>query len=59
VAIVSHGDVIRAALLFAFGMPLDFYSRIEVAFASLSTIRLDGAGIRVSGLNEWPRLPPP
>jgi probable phosphoglycerate mutase len=59
VAIVSHGDVIRAALLFALGMPLDFYSRLEVAFASLSTIRLDGAGIRVSALNEWPRLPPP
>jgi broad specificity phosphatase PhoE len=59
VVVVSHGDVIRAGLLFALGMPLDFYSRIEVAFASLSTIRLDGAGIRVSGLNEWPRLPPP
>jgi broad specificity phosphatase PhoE len=57
IAIVSHGDVIRAALLFALGMPLDFYSRIEIAFASLSTVRLDGAGIRVSGLNEWPRLP--
>jgi broad specificity phosphatase PhoE len=57
VVAVSHGDVIRAALLFALGMPLDFYSRIEIAFASLSTIRLDGAGIRVCGLNEWPRLP--
>ena len=57
VVVVSHGDVIRAALLFALGMPLDFYSRIEIAFASLSTIRLDGAGIRVSALNEWPRLP--
>ena len=57
VAIVSHGDVIKAALLFALGMPPDFYSRIEIAFASLSTIRLDNAGIRVSGLNEWPRLP--
>jgi broad specificity phosphatase PhoE len=57
VVIVSHGDVIRAGLLFALGMPLDFYSRIEVAFASLSTIRLDSSGIRVSGLNEWPRVP--
>ena len=56
VLIVSHGDVIRAALLFALGMPLDFYSRIEIAFASLSTIRLDGSGTRVAGLNEWPRL---
>jgi broad specificity phosphatase PhoE len=56
VVVVSHGDVIRAALLFALGMPLDFYSRIEIAFASTSTIRLDSSGIRVSGLNEWPRL---
>jgi broad specificity phosphatase PhoE len=57
--IVSHGDVIRAGLLFALGMPLDFYSRIEVALASLSTIRLDASGIRVVTLNEWPRLPAP
>jgi probable phosphoglycerate mutase len=59
VVIVSHGDVIRAALLFALGMPLDFYSRIEVAFASISTIRLDPTGIRVLALNEGPRLPTP
>ena len=57
VVLVSHGDVIRAGLLFALGMPLDFYSRIEVALASLSTIRLDDSGIRVVALNEWPRLP--
>ena len=56
--IISHGDVIRAALLFALGMPLDFYARIEVALASISTIRLDDSGIRVLALNEWPRLPP-
>jgi broad specificity phosphatase PhoE len=56
VLIVSHGDVIRAALLFALGMPLDLYSRIEVAPASISTIRLDDAGIRVLVLNECPRL---
>ena len=58
VVIISHGDVIRAALLFALGMPLDFYSRIEVALASISTIRLDSGGIRVLALNEAPRLPP-
>ena len=57
VVIVSHGDVIRSALLFALGMPLDFYSRIEVGLASLSTIRLDASGIRVLALNEGPRLP--
>ena len=53
--IVSHGDVIRAGLLFALGMPLDFGSRIEVGLASLSTIRLDGSGIRVLALNDRPR----
>ena len=55
VAVVSHGDVIRAALVFALGMPLDFYGRIEVATASLSTMRIDANGIRVIAINE--RLP--
>ena len=56
VLIVSHGDVIRAALLFALGMPLDFFSRIEVGLASLSTIQIDNFGIRVLAVNEGPRL---
>jgi probable phosphoglycerate mutase len=54
--LVSHGDVIRSALVFALGMPLDFYGRIEVAQGSISTIRLDPGGIRVLALNERPRL---
>jgi len=54
--IVSHGDVIRSALVFALGMPLDFYGRIEVAQGSLSTIRLDDGGIRVVSINERPRV---
>jgi probable phosphomutase (TIGR03848 family) len=52
VVVVSHGDVIRAALVFALGMPLDFYARIEVATASLSTMRIDANGIRVIAVNE-------
>jgi broad specificity phosphatase PhoE len=59
VLIVSHGDVIRAALLFALGMPLDFYSRIEVGLASINTIHIDDSGIRVLAVNERPRLAPP
>jgi probable phosphoglycerate mutase len=55
VVVVSHGDVIRAALLFALGMPLDLYNRIEIATASLSTVRLDDGGIRVPTVNERPR----
>ena len=57
--IVSHGDVIRAAVLFALGMPIDSYSRFEIGLASTSTIRIDDSGIRVSVLNERPRLAPP
>jgi probable phosphoglycerate mutase len=56
VAVVSHGDVIRAALVFALGMPLDFYHRIEVAQASLSTIRIEPNLIRVLRINERPPL---
>jgi broad specificity phosphatase PhoE len=55
VVVVSHGDVIRAALLFALGMPLDLYNRIEVGTASVSTIRIDDSGVRVHAVNERPR----
>lgn len=58
VLIVSHGDVIRAALLFALGMPLDFFSRLEIGLASLSTIQIDDFGIRVVAVNERPRIAP-
>ena len=58
VVVVSHGDVIRAALLFALGMPLDLYARLEIGLASLSTVRIDDLGMRVTTLNERPRLTP-
>jgi broad specificity phosphatase PhoE len=56
VVLVSHGDVIRSALVFLLGMPLDFYNRIEVVQGSISTVRLDAGGIRVLALSERPRL---
>jgi probable phosphoglycerate mutase len=56
VAVVSHGDVLRAALLFALAMPLDLYNRIEVGTASISTVRIDDNLIRVLAINERPRL---
>jgi len=52
VVLTSHGDVIRAALVFCLGMPLDFYGRIEVGTGSLSTMRIDATGIRVIAINE-------
>jgi broad specificity phosphatase PhoE len=56
VVVVSHGDVIRSALLFALGMPLDAYGRIEIAQGSISTLRIDTGGIRILAINERPRL---
>jgi probable phosphoglycerate mutase len=40
VAVVSHGDVIRAMLLYVLGMPIDFYDRLEVSPARISLIEL-------------------
>ena len=57
VVLVSHGDVIRAVLLFALGMPLDFYNRIEIGQGSISTISIGASGIRVLALSERPRPP--
>jgi broad specificity phosphatase PhoE len=42
VAVVSHGDVIRAALMFFLGIPLDFVHRLEISPASISIVTLDG-----------------
>ena len=57
VVLVSHGDVIRSALVFLLGMPLDFYNRVEIGQGSISTIRIDTSGIRILALNDRPRLP--
>ena len=55
VVVVSHGDVIRSALLYALGMPLDAYNSIEIGQGSISTIRIDAGGLRVLAMNERPR----
>jgi broad specificity phosphatase PhoE len=57
VVLVSHGDVIRAALVYLLGMPLDFYGRIEVGTGSISTARITGAGICVTAINQRPHPP--
>ena len=56
VVLVSHGDVIRSMLIFALGMPLDFYNRIEVVQGSLSTIQIEPDRIRVIRISERPLL---
>jgi probable phosphoglycerate mutase len=52
VALVSHGDVIRAALLFYLGAPLDSMLRLEISPASVSTLVLDDSSARILQINR-------
>jgi len=54
VALVSHGDPIKAAVLYYLGMPLDLFPRIEVSTGSISRLEVEEWGPRVVGLNEVP-----
>jgi probable phosphoglycerate mutase len=52
IAIFSHGDPIRAALMHFLGMPLDFVHRLEISPASISVLTLDDFGAQICRLNE-------
>ena len=56
VLIASHGDVIRALVCYAFGMPLDFFARIEIAPASITCLELGEHAPRVTRLNDCAHL---
>ena len=52
VAVVTHGDVIRAVLMLLLGMPLDHILRLEINPASVSEISM-GSGLPVvHGVNQ-------
>lgn len=62
VALVSHGDVIKAAVAYFLGVPLDLFSRIEIGLASVSVISLGSLGPWVLCVNhsgETLPMPPP
>jgi broad specificity phosphatase PhoE len=52
VVVVSHAEPIRAALLYYSRIPLDDFLCIDVAPASISTLAVDQAGIRVIRINQ-------
>ncbi len=54
VALFSHGDPIRSALMFYLGMPLDFVHRLEISPASVSIITLGASGPQVLCANWSP-----
>ena len=56
VAIVSHGDPIRAALNYFLGSPIDLFLRLEISIGSVSVVTLSEHDVRILRLNEVPRL---
>jgi probable phosphoglycerate mutase len=56
VAIVSHSDVIKAALSHYLGAPLDLLQRIEISPASVSILALHEWGAQVMRLNDTGEL---
>ncbi len=52
IAIFSHADPIRAAVLYFAGMPIDFFHRLDIAPASLSAIALRPSGPALLKVND-------
>jgi broad specificity phosphatase PhoE len=57
VALVSHGDVIKAAVAYFLGVPLDLFLRIEISPASVSVVAIADYGPWVLGVNHVGELP--
>jgi broad specificity phosphatase PhoE len=56
IAIVSHADVIRGAVLHYLGIPLDHYHRITISPASVTAFAFGGDAPRVLHMNWSPHL---
>jgi probable phosphoglycerate mutase len=57
VAVVSHGDPLRAAVAYFLGIPLDLVLRFEISPASVSVVQLHDWGARVLCVNETGEIP--
>lgn len=58
VALYAHGDVLKVALAWHLGMPLDFFSRIVLSPASVSVVEISDGQARVLGINQRHHLGP-
>jgi probable phosphoglycerate mutase len=55
VALVTHAEVIRSAVLHYLGLSLDAFQRLEISPASITTLVLDGETTTVHSINERDR----
>ena len=58
IAIFSHGDPIRSALVYYLGMPLDLLVRLEVSPGSYSILTVEGWGAEILAINRLPASDP-
>jgi len=56
IAIYSHGDVIKAALAYFMGVPLDLFQRIEIGLSSASVVTIGDYGPWVLCVNNCGRI---
>jgi broad specificity phosphatase PhoE len=52
IAMVSHADMIRAAVAHVLGLPLDHLLRFDIDPASVTAVRIEDWGARLLSLNE-------
>lgn len=52
IVVVSHADVIKAALAYFLGIPLDLAYRLEIGLASISIVRLSVVEAHVVAINR-------
>lgn len=52
VALFSHGELIRSAIIYYAGIPTDLSLRIEVSPASISILGLASWGVRILAVND-------
>jgi probable phosphomutase (TIGR03848 family) len=57
VAVVSHADVIKAAVAYTIGLHLDLFQRLVIAPASLTVLELGGLMPHLLCLNDISHLP--
>lgn len=56
VAVVSHSDLIKAAVAYYAGIPLDLFQRLEISPASVSVLEIYAESARLITLNSTPEL---
>jgi probable phosphoglycerate mutase len=56
VVVVSHGDVIKAAVAWWLGLPLDLFQRLDIAVGSLTVAEFEGGRPLLRSIGEVPAI---